>query len=69
MSVAHLHTSTVGLVQYLQTGHISPQFHMVYDNSFETVHSGEEEEPKEWEELVTVNCFKSDYDSENHVPE
>jgi hypothetical protein len=42
-----MHASTVGLVRNLQTGSITPQFHMVYDAFFETVHSDEAEQPKE----------------------
>ena len=34
-----LHSSMVGLVRNLRTGNISPQFHVVYNNYFETVHS------------------------------
>jgi len=33
------HSSTVGLILNPQTGHISPQFHIVYDERFETVTS------------------------------
>ena len=62
MGASPLHASTVGLIRNLQTGSITPQFHMVYDDFFETIHSGEEAEPKEWEELVTLHRFKSDYD-------
>ena len=69
MGASPMHASTVGLVRNLQTGSITPQFHMVYDDFFETVHSGEEEQPKEWEELVLMQRFKSDYDSEDYVPE
>jgi hypothetical protein len=30
---------------------------------------GREEQPKEWDELVLMRRFKSDYDSEDYVPE
>ena len=33
------HSSTVGLIMSLKTGYISPQFHVVYDERFETVTS------------------------------
>ena len=33
------HSTTVGLILNLRTGHISPQFHVVYDELFETVGS------------------------------
>lgn len=64
-----MHASTVGLVRNLQTGSITPQFHMVYDDFFETVHSDEDQEPKEWLELVTLNRFQSDIDSDDYIPD
>ena len=33
------HSSQVGLVRHLKTGHISPQWHLVFDDKFETVYS------------------------------
>ena len=33
------HASSVGLVRNLRTNNISPQYHLVYDDFFETVHS------------------------------
>ena len=36
------HSSLVALVRNLETGHVSPQYHVVFDDKFETVHgSGE----------------------------
>jgi hypothetical protein len=64
-----LHASTVGLIRNLQTNHISPQFHVVYDDLFETVHSGEEIQPASWPDLIICNRFKSDYDDTDFVPE
>ncbi|KAL7478274.1 hypothetical protein ACHAW6_004049 [Cyclotella cf. meneghiniana] len=31
------HSSTVALVRNLHTGYVSPQYHVVFDNKFETV--------------------------------
>jgi hypothetical protein len=39
MGSSSLHASTVGLIRNLRTNHISPQFHVVYDDLFETVHA------------------------------
>jgi hypothetical protein len=36
---------------------------------FETIHSGEEEQPRQWDELLKLSRFKSDYDFEYYVPE
>jgi hypothetical protein len=41
-----LHASSVGIIRNLRTNNLSPQFHVVYDNFFETVHSKENEVPQ-----------------------
>ena len=46
MGHSPLHASTVGLVRNLKTENISPQFHVVYDDFFETVHSSDAEAPQ-----------------------
>jgi hypothetical protein len=33
------HSSTVALVRKLHTGHVSPQYHVVFDDKFETVYN------------------------------
>lgn len=38
MGLSPLHASTVGVVRNLKTGRLSPQYHVVYDDKFETVH-------------------------------
>jgi hypothetical protein len=65
MGASKMHSSTVGLVRNLQTGSITPQFHLVFDDFFETVNSTEEEEPKEWEDLVVFNQYKNDLDDDD----
>jgi hypothetical protein len=68
MGASPLHASTVGLVRNLRTQHISPQFHVVYDDLFETVHAGTDTPPASWPDLFTFHRFKSDYDDEDFVP-
>ena len=64
-----LHASTVVLIRNLRTHNISPQFHVIYDNDFETVHSGDDVTPDSWPDLLILIRFKSDYDESNFVPE
>ena len=68
LGASPLHASTVGLILNPRTGNISPQFHAVYDDYFETVHSSEDEEPQSWPELVTFQTFRNDIDDEDYVP-
>jgi len=68
-----LHASSVGVVLNLQTGNLSPQFHVVYDDFFETVHSTEADEPTEWPNLVLTSTERAvtdedDGDPRNRVP-
>ena len=51
------HSETVGRILNLQTGSISPQFHIVYDERFSTVRSAEANTPfpdMEWDELIDL---------------
>ena len=44
------HSSMIGLLRNIQTGSVTPQFHVVYDEHFSTVNSLEEDDPT-WIEL------------------
>ena len=68
MGASPLHAITLGLVRNLQTGNISPQFYLGFDYYFETVYSGEDQEPPVWLELITFKSYKSAYDDEYCVP-
>ena len=63
------HSITVSLVRNLNTNRISPQYHVVFDDNFETVRSDEDNQPLIWEELVTFNTLKSNYDDYKYLPE
>ena len=65
LGVILYHASTVGTVRNLRTENISPQFHCVYDDFFETVNSTPEEEPKVWPELITFQGYLSEIDDED----
>ena len=65
MGASTMHASTVGLVRNLQSGSITAQFHCVYDDFFETVHSGPEQEPPAWEHLVTFERFRNELEPDS----
>ena len=50
LGVSPSHLANVLLVLTLQTGHISPQYHVVFDEYFSTVES-EKHKPETWDEL------------------
>ena len=65
-----LHASSVGIIRNLRTNNLSPQFHVVYDNFFKTVHSTENEVPNSWEDLVTFSSDRVlDVDDDEYIPE
>ena len=58
----------MGIIRNLPTDHISPQFCIVYDNLFETVHVSASDDPASGPDLFTFIHFKSDFDDEAFVP-
>jgi hypothetical protein len=51
-----LHASNVGLILNPRTGHVSPQFHVVYDNDFTTVpYLRSADVPPHWTQLVEAS--------------
>ncbi len=61
LGFSDLHSSLVPLVLNVDTGHISPQFHVIFDNKFETVASLAIGEPldKQWADIFWLGreCF------------
>ena len=55
-----LHAGSVALVLNPGTGHVSPQYHLVFDDNFTTVrHLREGNVPRNWRELVLSSSFSS----------
>jgi hypothetical protein len=69
MGISPNHASSVHLVRNLQTGSITPQFHLVFDDFFETVFSEGEQEPDVWPELVVFQRFANELDEDDYRPE
>ena len=40
VGISARHASNIGMIRNLTTGYLSPQFHVVYDNEFQTVFGG-----------------------------
>ena len=60
MGKSPLHASTMGLIRNLQTHNISLQFHVFYEDAFETVDSGDDVPPNSWPDFLIFNRLKSD---------
>ena len=64
MGVSPLHASTVALVLNPNTNRLSPQFHCVFDDYFETVHHKGDKPPPMWEDLVINSRFRNDIEDD-----
>jgi hypothetical protein len=72
MGFSPLHASSVALTWNLNTGHISPQFHVVYDDYFETFHTNGVGPPDNWSDLIIMQSFQTkslDDDDPDNLPE
>ena len=50
-----IHSSTVHLILNLETGKVSPQYHIIFDNTFSTVYSDGKFDPDVWESFGCLN--------------
>ena len=69
VGVSAMHASSVGLIRNLKTNNISPQFHIIYDSHFETVHSNDATPPAVWDELIVFNRDMANFEEDQYVPE
>ena len=65
MGVSPIHASSVGVIQNPSTNRLSPQFHCIYDDYFETIGFDSLAEPPQWQDLVIRNRFRNDMDSDD----
>ena len=68
MGVSPVHAETVALVRNLRTGYISPQFHVVFDDDFETVYADENNPPPNWDDLCIFQRFQVEFEEGMPVP-
>ena len=68
MGWSQVHASNVALVRNLSAGYISPQFHVVFDNWFETIAVDDDSEDSlEWDVIVTRGRHQANIDPEDLV--
>ena len=66
---SHLHKKTVCLFRNLSKRRISPQFHLVYDDYFETFYIHSDKPPEFWDNLIQFNRIRYDFDDTDYTPE
>ena len=69
LGLANKYASSIPLVLNPSTGHISPQFHVVFDDLFTTVVSqpDSDEPPSHWEDLCITSRFQTHFDENDPV--
>jgi hypothetical protein len=72
LGFSDLHSSQVPLVLNVESKHISPQFHVIFDDKFETVHSLPSNQPldQQWAKIFSLGheCFANMDYNENDQP-
>ena len=54
-----MHANTVGLIYSPRTHHVSPQFHVIYDDYFETVPNDRDNPPPNWDDIIIQGYLES----------
>ena len=67
VGITDIHASSVGLIRNPTTNRLSPQFHCIYDDYFETVTFNDRMPPPNWEELTLESLHKHPFDEK--IPE
>ena len=68
MGVSPLHAETVHVVRNLNTGYLSPQYHVVFDDWFETTYADDDTPPSVWAEMQIYQRYKVEFDHDEIVP-
>ena len=68
MGVSPVHAETVALVRNLKTGYLSPQYHVVFDDKFETVYADDDQPPPEWDQLCILQRHETAFDDQDNPP-
>jgi hypothetical protein len=68
VGVSPVHSESIGVVRNLNTGYITPQYHIVYDDWFETVHAPADQVPPEWENMCVFQKFQVEFGPEDNPP-
>ena len=68
VGVSPVHAENIVLARNLTTGYLSPQYHVVFDDWFETVYSSHDDPPPHWEDMCVFQRFEIQFDEEAPPP-
>ena len=63
-----VHSENIGLVRNLHSGFITPQYHLVFDDWFETVHAPDGPEPRQWIDMCIYQRMQTYFDPDDKPP-
>ena len=63
-----MHAENVALIRNLCTGYLSPQYHVVFDDTFDTIYADEDEPPPEWDDMCIFQRFQVELDEKCTPP-
>ena len=62
VGVSPVHAENIAVVRNMKTGYLSPQYHIVFDDWFETVYSSDDDAPQKWEDMCIMQRFETVFD-------
>ena len=62
VGVSPVHAENIALIRNLNTGYLSPQYHIVFDDWFETVYASDDEPPPNWTDMCIMQRFQTTFD-------
>jgi hypothetical protein len=62
MGVSPVHAENIGIVRNLWTGYLSPQYHLIFDDWFETVYANGETVPESWDSMCIFEHFETAFE-------
>ena len=68
VGVSPVHAENIALVRNLTTGRLSPCYHVVFDDWFETCYATEDQEPSFWKDMCVFDSYEPAYDAIDNPP-
>jgi hypothetical protein len=62
VGVSPVQAENIAVIQNLKSGYLSPQYHIIFDDWFETVYANEETLPLNWDNLCIMDRFEMVFD-------
>ena len=68
VGVSPVHAENIAVIRNLKTGYLSPQYHIVFDDWFETVYASDDDPPPQWADMCIFQRFETQFDEDVQPP-